>query len=136
FAVQAQEKFEKAMADDLNTPSAIAALFELVRDLRPLVSAQGPALSEPERVAARVGAGVISFLAGEILGVLRKGEAPQDLARDSRLVDGLIRLLVEVREEARKARDFARADYIRDRMKELGVALEDTAEGTRWTVQG
>ncbi len=136
MAIAAEDKFHKAMADDLNTPSAIAALFELIRDFRSVASTAGKSASEAEQVAARVGAGVLARLAGEILGVLREGEEPVDSAGDSRLVDALIRLLVEVREEARQARDFQRADKIRDSLKELGVVLEDTAEGTRWSVQG
>ncbi len=54
----------------------------------------------------------------------------------SELVDGLVGYLIELREEARKEKAFARADAIRDRLAGLGVALEDTPEGTRWRVGG
>ncbi len=62
------------------------------------------------------------------------GLIPADVAvrADDALVDGLVRLLIDMRQEARRTRDWARADAIRDRLAGLGVALEDGAEGTRW----
>ena len=54
---------------------------------------------------------------------------------DGRLVEGLIQLLLEVRQEARAAKNWAAADKIRDRLGELGIVLEDTAEGSRWKLR-
>jgi len=133
-ALEAEAKFRAAMSDDLNTPAALAAIFELIRDFRPVL-AKGPSgKSAGEQVAAQAARGVLLRLAGEILAVLRVEPEKPGASGSARLVDGLIRILVELRDEARKARDFARADRIRDRMKELGVTLEDTPEGTRWQV--
>ena len=68
-------------------------------------------------------------LGGDVLGLI-----PADVAvrADDALVDGLVRLLIDMRQEARQTRDWARADTIRDHLAGLGVVLEDGAEGTRW----
>jgi cysteinyl-tRNA synthetase len=62
------------------------------------------------------------------------GVIPDDLARQAGgdLTDGLLHILVELRQEARQARDWAKADAIRDRLAEMGVTLEDGPDGTRW----
>ena len=59
---------------------------------------------------------------------------PADLARQAggELVDSLLRLLIDLRRQARQNRNWAEADAIRDRLAEMGVTLEDSAEGTRW----
>jgi cysteinyl-tRNA synthetase len=54
----------------------------------------------------------------------------------SGLVEGLINLIIEVRQESRKKKDWASADRIRDGLKKLGIILEDTPQGVRWKKQG
>jgi cysteinyl-tRNA synthetase len=73
-------------------------------------------------------------LGGDVLGILRDGEASPAVASqaDSEVMDGLVRILIEMRQEARQARAWDRADAIRDQLSALGVVLEDGPEGTRW----
>lgn len=112
-------QFIAAMDDDLNTADGIAALFELVRDCNTF-------FTEPRgKAAAEAAATLFDELCG-VLGLLyNRGE--QSLTAE-------IEALIEERQQARKNRDFARADAIRDQLKERGVILEDTAQGVKYHV--
>ena len=105
--------FEEAMDDDLNISPALAALFNMVSDINRLDA--GP---EGARRA-------LDFL-DRVNGVLNV------LPEDEELGDAEIERLIEERQQARNDRDFARADAIRDQLKDMGIALEDTARGVRW----
>jgi cysteinyl-tRNA synthetase len=123
-----QERFKEAMDDDFNTPRAIAALFDLSREVNILLNSGEPVsratLAETERVYEALG--------GEVLGIRFAGLSPGSQEDDGNLVDGLVRLLIDMRQEARQARDWKQSDAIRDRLSEMGIALEDGPEGTRW----
>ena len=116
-------RFDAAMQDDFNTPGAIAVLFDLVRDLN--------RADAPARVA--VLAATLRLLGG-VLGLLQDG--PQAFLKGGAVAEGPsdadIDALVQARLDARKARDFARADAIRAQLTEAGVVLEDGAGGTTW----
>jgi cysteinyl-tRNA synthetase len=120
-------RFLRAMDDDLNTPQALAALFDLNKEVNTLLNSGGyvsggmlAAIDETYRE-----------LGGEILGVI-----PDKIAREESagLEEALIALLIELRAEARERRDWTTADTIRDRLTAAGVALEDRPEGTTWHV--
>lgn len=121
-------RFEEAMDDDFNTPRAIASLFDLSRDVNTLLNS-GTSVSLGTLVAMDQ---VYQTLGGKVLGLRFEGAAPGAPGGDSELVDGLIRMLIDMRQEARQAREWTRADAIRDRLAELGVVLEDGSEGSRW----
>lgn len=120
-----RERFREEMEDDLNTAGALGALFEAVKAInsalreRPL-----PGIAELREAE--------SFLreADEILGVLGIGKE-----RDSGLNDAEIEDRIRERAEAKKRKDFQRADAIRSELLEQGVILEDTPQGTRWKRQ-
>jgi cysteinyl-tRNA synthetase len=119
-AETAQRRFVEAMEDDFNTPAALAALFDLVRSIN-----QGrDAGLAAEGLAA--GQSVLRELAG-VLGLRldRRREETGDSA-------AYIQLLVEIRDELRKAQQWALADRIRDRLAEAGITVEDDPAGTRW----
>jgi cysteinyl-tRNA synthetase len=124
----AEAKFCAAMDDDFNTALAIATLFDLGREVNSLLNSNDPVSQ------ATLGAidGLYRRLGGDVLGVLFDDTGTM---AGGELVDGLVRLLIDLRQEARQSRDWAQADAIRDRLVELGVALEDGAEGTRWRRQ-
>ena len=109
----ARARFDEAMNDDLGTPDALAALFELRRAFL-----QG-ALAPAEAAAAR------AFLerADSVLAVIDRGEAS---------LDAEVEELIERRAAARAAKDWPAADAIRDRLEELGIELEDTPGGVVW----
>ena len=109
--------FEAAMDDDLNTPEALAAIFSTTKKANALMDSGG--------LGEGAAASLLAALkrADSVLGVMRfEPEAlPQDLAE-----------LVLEREAARKRRDFAESDRLRDALLRKGVAVEDTPTGTRW----
>jgi len=116
-------RFAAAMNDDLNTPQAIAVLFDAAREMnRELEAGAGAAYRR----------GAVAFLDEHLTGVLGvpAGRGVMDAAPE--LLRGLVALLLEERQRARDGRDFARADLLRDRLGALGVSVEDTAEGSRW----
>ena len=115
----ALEAFDAAMADDFNTREAIAAIFEYARSVNKAVEAGAGrvALDEAATAFARF---------GEVLGLFARASA------DDAVVEGLMDLLVRLREDARKRKDFATADGIREGLAKLGIVLEDTRDGVRW----
>ena len=118
-AVQlAAEGFEEALANDLNTSAALAQVFSIVRE--------GNAALEQGSVGPGNRDEILSFLSGvnEVFDVFR-------LEEDA-LEDEAVQGLIEDREQARRERDFDRADEIRKELEEKGILLEDTREGTRW----
>ena len=113
-----REQFIAAMDDDLNTADAIAAIFELVRDINTNVVGKG---SSKKLCEAAVG--IFDELT-DVLGLVynRKTEA----------LDDDIEKLIEARTQARKDKNWAEADRIRDELKAKGIVLEDTAQGVKW----
>jgi cysteinyl-tRNA synthetase len=120
---QARQDFGAMIANDLNVPGAQGVLFDLVREIHAALDA-GQA-GEPD---ARL---VLDELAAfdRVLGVLSLRRAED--AAPPVPVDEIERLIGE-RRDARKARDFARADTIRRDLEARGIMLEDSAAGTRW----
>jgi len=123
----ARAQFEESMNDDFGTPGAIAALFDLTREVNTLLAGGEPltrgALEAIDTAYRR--------MAGDALGVL-----PDDLERQAGegLTGGLIETLIAIRRELRAAKQWALADQIRDRLGALGVQLQDGPEGTTWTL--
>jgi cysteinyl-tRNA synthetase len=124
--------FEAAMDDDLGTPAAVAAVYEVVREGNKLLG-QGP--SDALRGAA---SSVRAMLA--VLGVDPfdpHWSAAGSTARETKLgaaVDALVSALLTQRSAARAAKDFAAADAIRDQIRAAGIELEDTPQGPKWTL--
>ncbi len=122
-------KFREAMDDDFNTPQALAILFDLSRDVNTLLSSGEPV----SRGTLDAIAGTYRRLGGDVLGLrLGETEAAGSSQAERDLLDGLVRMLIEVRQEARAARDWSKADAVRKRLAEMGIALEDGPDGTRW----
>lgn len=117
----ALEQFLVSLEEDLDTPRALAVLFEFLRRVNSAVSSGELGSQEAER-AERALATML-----ELLGVELAGPAVSIDVRK------LIELILEVREEARMRRDYVTADKIRLRLAELGIVVEDTKEGPRWS---
>ena len=111
-----REQFISAMDDDLNTADAIASIFELVRDINTNVVGKTPS-------KALVEGAMFDELTG-VLGLVYN--------RKTETLDSDVEALIEARTNARKEKNWAEADRIRDQLKEMGIVLEDTAQGVKW----
>jgi cysteinyl-tRNA synthetase len=132
---QLRERFLDSMDDDFNTGGAVGVLYELLTALNRFADArqlEGPSPAAGAVSEFQSGVVVLRELS-QILGLFR--EAPRTAkAGDDQLVNGLMQLLIDLRAELRKAKNFALADQIRKRLGELGVTLEDRPGGTGWRV--
>ena len=113
-----REQFIDAMDDDLNTADAIASIFELVRDINTNVVGKTPSKALVEGAIS-----VFDELTG-VLGLVYN--------RKTETLDSDVEALIEARTNARKEKNWAEADRIRDQLKEMGIVLEDTAQGVKW----
>ena len=115
---QALKDFEAGMDDDLNTSVALAAIHELTRLVNPVL-AKGQLREDNQR---------------ELIAAIEKFDSVLNIfgKPHRELLDEEIQALIDERQEARRRRDFARADEIRDELAERGVVLEDTKDGVRW----
>jgi len=119
----ARAEFNARLADDLNTPGALGVMFELVRDVNAAIDANALSVDDAQQVRD------VFDRFDDVLGVitLRRLEdavPPVDIEEIERLISN--------RKEARRNRDFATADAIRDDLESRGVVLEDSPSGTRW----
>ena len=114
-----RERFKAAMDDDLNTADAIAVLFDLVRAMNTAVVGK-----EAAGELCRAGLQMLHELA-DVLGLL-----PEEEQKD---LDAEVEAMIEARQAARKAKNFAEADRIRDALGQMGIVLEDTREGVKWS---
>ena len=118
FCETRKQEFIAAMDDDLNTADALAAVFNLVREINTAI-ANGAGKNTLEECAR-----TFDELNG-VLGLVYN--------RKTDNIDGEIEKLINKRTEARKNKDFKTADEIRDKLKSMGIVLEDTPQGVKWT---
>ena len=125
---RATTEFENALDDDFNTPKALAAVFDLTREVNTALT------NNAARASLEKALGFYNTFVGGVLGLYH---APQQSAQsDANLLEGLMQIAIEARGVYRQNRDFSRSDGLRDRLKALGLTLEDTASGTRWKLEG
>ncbi|WP_022948878.1 cysteine--tRNA ligase [Methylohalobius crimeensis] len=120
-----RRRFSEAMDDDFNTAGALAVLFDLAKEINRLKTSEYSKASRLAATCKQLG-GVLGILQQEAETFLKGGETPTELA------DAEIDALIEQRNQARKTKDWATADQIRDQLKEQGIVLEDTPGGTIW----
>jgi len=116
-----RDRFVEAMEDDFNTADAIAVLFELVREANAVTAAD----KQPTRAVAAAALSMLSELEG-VLGLVYG-----DGAEDSELA-AKVEALIAARADAKKAKNYAEADRIRDELKNMGIAIMDTKQGVQW----
>lgn len=115
--------FADAMNDDLNTPRAVAALFDAAREVRRVLDDGGK---------AEYAAGAVAFFDELLDGVLGVPTRANVADAQSDALSGVVQILLDERQKARERRDFEASDRLRDRLAELGIAVEDGAEGSSW----
>ncbi|NTW69953.1 MAG: cysteine--tRNA ligase [Chlorobiaceae bacterium] len=128
-----QHRFNEAMNDDFNSPIAVSILFELSKALNAALD-RSEGVSEIAREQVRA---FLDMAGTEVLGILQpegKGGDKQSEGAGKTL-DGVMALLLELRAEARKNKDFALSDKLRDRLLEAGIEIKDTKEGASWSVK-
>ncbi|HVJ86494.1 MAG TPA: cysteine--tRNA ligase [Caulifigura sp.] len=129
-----RDRFVEAMDDDFNTGGAVAALFDMRRVLNGLLApviSGGGAATDAQKAALTAGLTLLKELSNT-LGVFRVAPAKSGGADDG-LVDGLMQLILDIRADSRKNKNFAVADKIRDALKNLKVVVEDRPDGVRWS---
>ena len=117
----------EALCDDLNTPIALSVLFDAVR-LVNSVKDKSLKINEADR---QILASLFTDVLQDVLGL--QDETTE--AASGKRVDGLIGMIVEMRKQAKAAKDWATSDRIRDELKALGVQIKDTKDGCEWTVE-
>ena len=116
---QARDAFDGALSDDLNTPEALAAVHVLVGEVNALLASGAVTRAGAAAVRAQVAR------MDDVLGVLLPREEEDRLSPEEQR-------LFDERQDARKRRDFTRADQARRKLEDMGIILEDTPKGTRW----
>ncbi len=120
------KSFEEAMDDDFNTPQAVAVIFDFTREVNRIIA-------ENENISKEFFTQVKDFLqktASDVLGIVdfEAGKAESD----GKLEGELIELLIKIRQEAKKDKNFKLADSIRDELKDLGIQLQDSKDKTTY----
>lgn len=131
-----RDSFLAKMDDDFNTGGAVSDLFEMARSMNRYVDVssleEAANRTEEKLLVFRVGMGVLREMAS-ILGLFQKPvKVKSDDSGQAVLVDNLMKLLIEIRANARKNKDFATADVVRHGLTQLGISLQDLKEGTTW----
>ncbi len=127
---QHQAEFAAAMNDDFNTPEALAAMFALSKEIN-------SALTRKAGVTAlRQALELYTQLGEAVLGLFPENAAQHVSGKSNQvLLEELIAVAIEARQGFRARREFARSDELRDKLKEAGLLLEDTSDGTRWKIE-
>ncbi|MEM1563757.1 MAG: DALR domain-containing protein, partial [Candidatus Bathyarchaeia archaeon] len=115
-------RFEEAMDDDLNISVALAALFDFVRNVNKLMDENKLNKQEANEIYN------LMMRFDKVLGVIGEVKAEEKLPPE-------VEELIKKREEARKAKDWATADKIRDQLNAMGIILEDTPQGVKWRIE-
>jgi cysteinyl-tRNA synthetase len=135
---QLRERFLTAMDDDFNTGGAIGVLFDLSRAINGFIGQKkldsGGTADDSAKAALVTAMTLLKELSG-VLGLFRKPIAKPSQGGDE-LTDKLMKLMIELRAEARRTKNFAIADKIRDGLTALKITLEDRPDGTNWRRDG
>ncbi|MEA2053537.1 MAG: cysteine--tRNA ligase [Candidatus Thermoplasmatota archaeon] len=137
-----RRKFEEAMDDDFNTPEAIASLFEFVKSSNKYIME-----CKPDKELSRYALDTLLELGG-IITLFQDEAGKKDAvsllttliekhggtAKEKNL-EGLMEEIIEIRQNARKEKDWKKADAIRDELAELGFEIQDTSDGTKWRMK-
>ncbi len=124
------EDFKEAMDDDFNTALAIAEIFDFTKEINKLIKKNEMTKENSEKLLS-VYSGLLDVLG---LDIEKATTASSKQGEQSDLTEKLIQILIDLRQDAKKNKDFATADKIRNSLSEIGVQLEDTRAGVQWKI--
>ena len=127
-----REKVYEALCDDLNTPIALSHLFEAVRLVNQAKDGKLTVGEDDKKTLQQLFTDIVSG----VLGIEDEQNGYADgSSKDVEIIAGLMDMILEERQEAKSRKDFARSDRIRDRLKEIGIRINDTKNGSEWTLE-
>jgi cysteinyl-tRNA synthetase len=122
-----RKNFIDAMNDDFNTPQALATMFEFSREVNKFIETEKKV---NEKILKESSDTILEL--GKTLGLFQK-ERKEKV--EKKIVEGLVNILLDLREKFRKEKDFKTSDEIRKRLNELGMLIEDTPSGVKWKIK-
>ncbi|MEM2455264.1 MAG: DALR domain-containing protein, partial [Candidatus Bathyarchaeia archaeon] len=129
--LEAKRKFEEAMDDDFNTPLAIAAVFEIIKAINTYMSQNNIIEKSTKKKVYET----IRIFVEDVLGIKIRVEGWRETEKQMAIVKGLMDLILEVRQEMRKRKEWKISDEIRDKLQKMGFIIEDTPKETRWRLK-
>ncbi len=126
-ALRVKQRFEDAMNHDFNTALAMSALSELVREINRYVETHTDIEAETKNRVK----GTMKRLTEDVLGITMERQKQEA----TKLVEGLINLVIDLRQQMRQKKEWKIADEIRERLLDIGFLIEDLPEGTRWKIK-
>ena len=130
LALPLVSEFVREMNDDINTPKGIAILYDLAKETNTILSGPKP---EAEKLQSLYQ--IWAALAGDILGILPPQHLAQSTQHSEAALAGVMEKVLDWRKAAREKKDFAMSDAIRDDLTAAGILLEDSKEGTKWSLK-
>ncbi|MBD3225700.1 MAG: cysteine--tRNA ligase [Caldithrix sp.] len=121
------QRFTAEMNDDFNTPRAIAALFDFIKEINGFLQRDTISKATLENIRD-----TLEKTAGDVLGILPTDWSSLMDGASTDDLDVLLQLLIDIRKELRENKQFALADEIRDRLKTINITIKDTPQGTTW----
>ncbi len=128
-AIQAKQEFLQAMDDDFNTAVAISIMFGLAKEINIFYNAVNQGENSFDAKTWEVLQHHYYEMA-DILGILR--QECQTKTAENDLTEQLMKIIIDIRQQARQNKDWTTADYLRDQLATIGVVLEDSRQGVRW----
>jgi cysteinyl-tRNA synthetase len=127
------QRLHEEMNDDFNTPKALAVLFEIVTKINSLKAGHLKIADLSPAVLAELKQIFHDFVF-EVMALQDELSAEGGGGKEAELLDGIMQLVIEMRQDARTNKDWGTADKIRDTLKELNLVLKDGKDGTNWTI--
>jgi len=124
-----REAFIEAMDDDFNTPKAMAALHDFAREVNRMLDSE----QQISRGTLSAIDGMFRELGGQVLGIVPDQLEPPGVA--GKLLDGLMDIILDIRQRQRLAMDWEQADALREKLEKLGIVVEDRPEGPTWRLE-
>lgn len=129
-----REAFMEAMRDDFNTALAISHMFALAKEINIYAKSVNDAKSKPDGKLVSMLQAVFAEMCS-IIGVLEKQTVAEEAAAGDSKESELVELLISLRQDARKAKNYALADELRNKLTAIGIVLQDTPQGVKWSKQ-